>query len=311
MDYKQFLIQNRPSYLKIRQLLDDIDPTYFVRTVVNEQEIGPQTVSIVMTACNRSVQTYYTIKNIARSAYKDVQVIIVDDSTDDPIVADVLATYGIHTELIQIRNKFWINPCVNYNIGFRHVRGGKVVVQNAEVCHIDDVVTYVADHVGPNEYHAFNVSTIPNMETNYLLYEIEPISANIDQIVSLAVGHLITWYQHPIVRNGFYHFLVATDRETFDRIGGFDNDYAMAIEYDDDNFIFKARTMGLSMINVPPNVMGVHQWHSQSAAGSCTSHVRNRHLHYRKCAHFEATKTYLNFTDLDAELMVEKINEWF
>jgi glycosyltransferase involved in cell wall biosynthesis len=307
-DYKNYIIRHYNTYKKIKAFLENADQTYFDRVVINGNTLNDKTVSIVMTASNRSMQTYFTLNTISKSFCKNVQVIIVDDSSNDPIMIEELAKYNMHIELLVIKNKFWINPCVNYNIGFRHIRGGKVIVQNAEVCHIDDVVNYVANNIQNNEYHAFNVSTLPSMDANKKLHLIDPIFANANDIISLSSGWV--WYQHPLHRNAYYHFLVAMTKETFDKIGGFDIDYSMGIEYDDNEFVFKARTRGITMKNVIAPVMGVHQWHAQAASGSHSNNVRNQALHQAKCNYFEMNKSYMNFTNMDEEAMSKIVNEW-
>jgi glycosyltransferase involved in cell wall biosynthesis len=94
-----------------------------------------------MTACNRSKQTYFTLQTIQNSSHKAIQIILVDDSDSDPIAKEELEKYPFYIDFISIKmqNKKWVNPVVNYNIGFEYIRGSKVVIQNAEVCHVGDV----------------------------------------------------------------------------------------------------------------------------------------------------------------------------
>jgi glycosyltransferase involved in cell wall biosynthesis len=103
--------------------------------------ITAETISIVMTACNRSKQTYFTLQTIQNSSHKAIQIILVDDSDAEPITKEELEKYPFYIDFISIKmqNKKWVNPVVNYNIGFEYIRGSKVVIQNAEVCHVGDV----------------------------------------------------------------------------------------------------------------------------------------------------------------------------
>ena len=202
---KNHLIANYEKLYQIKEILDTQNNNYFTTIKINEKELNDNTVSIVMTACNRSVQTYFTINTIANSSYKNVQVILVDDSTTDPVTIEKLQEYNIHIELINIKNKFWVNPCVNYNIGFKHIKGSKVIIQNAEVCHVGDVINYVVNNVNNDEYHAINVCALMNLSANSALYNIGDMEySNYDKITDLCISW---WYQHSIHRNEYFHFL--------------------------------------------------------------------------------------------------------
>ena len=69
-----------------------------------------------MTSHERSKQVYFTLSTINKSNYKDIQVILVDDSVYDPVMVNHFADYKFNIDLIRINRdkKFWNNPCVNY-----------------------------------------------------------------------------------------------------------------------------------------------------------------------------------------------------
>jgi len=307
MDYKSYLTLNYEKLYQIKNMLKTMDTNYFTMIKINERELDVNTISIVMTACNRSIQTYFTIKTISDSSYKNVQVILIDDSTDDFIQVEKLEQYGIHIELIYIKNKFWVNPCINYNIGFKYIRGGKVIIQNAEVCHIGDVINYVADNIKNNEYHSINVYALGDLYENNLLYEIgDMLHDNKQKIVSLDG----CWYQHSIQRNLHFHFLTALTKETFDKIGGFDIDYGLGTSWDDNALVFKITNINIKIINAGDLIMGVHQWHPQSACGEFSTNINNRDFHNRKCNYYKINKTFLDLTSYDKNEIIDIINMW-
>jgi GT2 family glycosyltransferase len=236
-----------------------------------------------------------------------VQVIIVDDSTFDLVQPTILQTYGVHIELIIIRNKFWVNPGINYNIGFKYIRGAKVIIQNAEVCHVDDVINYVANNINDNEYHSFNVCALPDIGANDLLYEIDMIYSNYKQIVNLSNQ----WYQHPEHRNAYYHFLVALTRDTFNKVGGFDIDFGLGIEWDDVEFVYRVRNSGIKLVNVLGPVMGVQLWHTQSSSGSKSNHMNNKYIFERKKDYFNNNNKFLNLTNCNINGVIDVINKVF
>lgn len=305
---KNHLITNYEKLYRIKDMLDTLDTNYFSIIKINERkEIDESTVSIVMTACNRSVQTYFTLKSISNSAYKNIQVILVDDSTTDPIVIDKLQEYNMHIELINIKNKFWINPGINYNIGFRHIRGGKVVIQNAEVCHSGDVISYVHEHVKDDEYHVFNVCALKDANANNELYKLENILyPNRDKIEKLA----FMWYQHSLYRNGCYHFLTALTNKSFNKIKGFDIDMGIGVDFDDNAFIWKVQSTGIRLIHANVQVIGVHQWHTQTAAGSHSGNISNHHIYNCKLNYYTTYNNFLDLTSFDKKDIVDTINKY-
>jgi len=305
---KANLIKNYENLYRIKNMIDTIDENYITTTIINKRELDTNTISIVMTSCNRSIQTYFTIETISKSIYKNVQIILIDDSTNDFVSVEKLEQYDIHIELIHIKNKFWYNPCVNYNIGFKHIKGGTVIIQNAEVCHIGDVLNYVGNNINDDEYHAFNVYALNSINENKLLYEMNNTSYDNHQKIIQMRG---TWYQHHIRRNAYFHFLVALTKKTLNKIGGFDIDYAYGNSWDDDALVFKIINNNIKLINVTNVGMGIHQWHPQSAVGYNSNTIANLDLYNRKREYYKINKAFLNLTSYDKNEVVNIINEWF
>lgn len=306
MNYKVHLLNNYQKLYKIKEMLETNDMSYYSITKINEKQLNDKTISIVMTSCNRSVQTYFTLDTISRSSYTNVQIIIVDDSTNDPIIQTELQKYNMHIELINIKNKFWVNPCINYNIGFNCIRGSKVIIQNAEVCHIGDVLNYINEKVQDDEYHAFNVVALKNIDVNNLLYNIQNLTYDNYQEISKLFW---MWYQHPNHRNVYFHFLVALSKKTLDKIGGFDIDYALGIDYDDADFVSSMMKNNIKMINTPETIFGIHQWHTQTLSGSHSQNVNNKDLYFCKERYYAENKQFLNLTSYNQTEITDIINK--
>jgi hypothetical protein len=163
-----------------------------------------------MTSCNRSKQLYFTLDTIAKSNIKDIHIVLVDDSYNDPIDLELLNNYPFYIDFIQINteNKLWYNPVVNYNIGFQYVKGSKVIIQNGEVCHIGDVLLFVINNVNGDNYYVFDVKASMNFDTNDLIYNHDLSSVELFQKDSL----FSTWYQC-ITYNRNFHFLTACTKK--------------------------------------------------------------------------------------------------
>ena len=293
IDYKLYYSNNHAKLLRIKKLLDDMDTNYFTKITFNEKILDESTVSIVMTSSNRSVQTYFTLETISDSIYKNIQIILVDDSTTDQLDKEKLKEFGIHIDFIELKNKFWINPCVNYNIGFRHVKGGKIIIQNAEVCHIGDVIKDVIDKVVDDNYYIYNVYALYGPVENNELYDAKKNKIMDPQHVITIYGK---WYQHPEHRPANLHFLTAITAKTFEKITEFNVDYSIGIEFDDDDLVFRIIINNINIVNMSETIMGLHQWHCPSIANDRWNHISNCYLHIKKLEHFMQTGKIFNLT---------------
>ena len=301
------MVNNLEIIHKAKRIVDTLDTNYFDLTVLNERtDID---ISIVMTTYNRSVQTYFTLKTIANSSCKNVQVIIVDDSTTDTLNMDTLQGYGVCTYHIKTKNKFWFNPCVNYNLGFKFIKGSKVIIQNAEVCHVGDVISYVDKELKENDYLVFDVATTPNLEINGLLHQMEMTFDNYANISSLFNG----WYQHHITYNRCLHFLSAITKKTFDKINGFDYDFSMGSWYDDNEFLFRIKAVGINVIAVPldKQIQGIHQWHPISGYDWDKGMIKNDGLIDAKVTYFHKHAKLFYSTDYPLDEAYDKLIELF
>ena len=298
---------NLDELVKIRKLVEEKDMSYYTQKFLccNEQE-NPS-ISIVMTSSNRSKQVYYTIKTICDSSLsKNIQIVLVDDSDNDPILIERLTEYldkinSINLITINRDNKCWLNPCINYNIGFNYVNKNskKIIIQNGEVCHIGDVIKYVNDIVNEDEYHVFDVKAIFNLENNEKIYNLNQSNRNIsvydnEQIEwSLEVNG---WYQtHKCPRN--YHFLASMTSNTFKRVNEFSYDYALCSSYDDDDFLLKIRDVKINIINpgyLIEKIGGIHLFHKNSFSNRDVT--LNQNLFVLKKKYFETFDEYLELT---------------
>lgn len=287
------LLSNRQKIAYIKRNID----RFYQHTRINQENrsVTPDTVSIVMTSSNRSKQTYYTLDTISCDKYKDVQVILVDDSTTDHIQTDVLKRYPFIIDFIRIipDKKIWGNPCVNYNIGFQFIEGGKVIIQNAEVCHVDNVVDYVHKNVYDNIYTVFDVIATNSLQHNEMLY-LKPIITT--EIYSdKKIFEDGRWYQSATHRNRKFHFLAATTRSTFNKIGGFSYDYAIGNAYDDDDFVLRIESLDIEIRCVDHfNVKcgGIHLYHTPSEETWGNKLPMNDLIFQEKKKYYETTKRY-------------------
>jgi len=291
------LYQNLKQLYNLQYIVKSKDPTYFSHITLRPRNITSDTISIVMTSHERSKQVYFTLDTIAKCAYKNIQVIIVDDSHTDPLDVARLNEYNIMIEFITINpdKKCWSNPCINYNIGFEYIKGGKVVIQNSEVCYIGDVLSYINEKVVDNIYYVFDVKASRSMDTNELIYKKDLAITIYDEDI------WDSWYQHYNLRNVKYHFLCALTRSTFNKIGGFSYDYSFGSCYDDNDLLLKMYMQSISFINVCNdiyNIGGIHLFHGYNMPDRrAYSSEMNDKLFEKKKKYCAIYKEYLELSD--------------
>ena len=246
---------------EFRRQLEASPEEFYTHRLFEKNAITSETVSILMTSSNRSKQVSYTLQTIARSAYKNVHVILVDDSTTDPVTPVMLEPLPFSVDFITINRatKCWHNPVVNYNIGFKYIKGGYVILQNAEVCHVGDVISYLVGNVPESEYWVFDVRASKGHDANEEIYRLgtdTPAVYTNDALYML-------WYQHQ-TNDRKFHFLAGGKRSTFDRIGGFSFDYMLGSSWDDDDYLLKIQAQKIPIRSIYHPVSGcggIHLYH--------------------------------------------------
>ena len=288
----QYLIDNKHVISGIRSNLSK----FYHHERIGSQPINDKTVTIVMTSSNRSKQTYYTLQSIANSQYKNVQVVLVDDSVSDPIDAKQLETYPFVIDFVRILSdiKTWANPCVNYNIGFQFVEGGYVIIQNAEVFHVGDVISCCALILNNSVYCVFDVRQSAGYDTNELFYKSSTFDTSIYGNHSyFGNGH---WYQSAEDNNRALHFLSGMSRSVFNKIGGFSYDYSLGDSYDDDDLILKIHSLGIKIVSASHKLVncgGIHLYHTLSSLAWAQTVPTNNLIYKEKLKYFSVTGKYL------------------
>ena len=290
----QTLFENKDSIFEIKKKVDGLDNSLFIHYNYPNIPIYDDTISIVMTSSNRSRQVYYTLETIKKCSFKNIHVIIVDDSDIDPIKKEELEKYPYHIDLVYIRteNKNWINPVVNYNIGFKFIKGSRVVIQNAEVCYVGDILGWISTNITDNNYYSFDVKAINSFENNEVIYNTNNLMNNIylkDNLFSM-------WYHG---RNNItnYHFLTAMTRNTFELVKNFSYDYTFGIDYDDNDFLLKIKSKQINIVNLFNDeyfLGGIHLYHISSYL-KWVNVISNSEIFNKKLNHYNNFNEYIEF----------------
>lgn len=227
-------------------------------------------ISIVMAYHNRPDQLYTTLKSIIKSkSAKEVEIIIVDDASD--VKPKGLKDFDLNIRLFRIKkeDKWWVNPCIPYNYGFKRATGDYIIIQNPECVHVGDLITYVKEHQERDTYHSFHCYSI-NVEMTHKVWEdlneiknikfrdAQPNDTNIDE----------GWYNHEIYRPSYIHFCAAISKYRLDEIGGFDPRFAKGIAKEDIAFVHTLQHHKEIKMKFVANPFVIHQYHKRSWKGA-------------------------------------------
>lgn len=219
-------------------------------------------ISVVMTTFNRPQQLRKTLESINAQEFRLSQIIeaiVVDDGTDNEsqaICRDFGATY---IKLDRPQSQAYRNPAFPNNVGIRAAKGGIVILQNAECCHVD-----------PN-----TIEKLANAVTDKNVVFAKVIALNPDGSI-----------QQPYCSKDLprpYFFCGAIRKSWLDKLRGFDEDYVNA-GYDDDDMAARLRKEGLTFEFSDIEVH--HQWHPPAGTGH-TDFGPSLALYTQKCAAME------------------------
>ena len=274
--------------------------------------------SVVITANNRSEQTYFSLKswdNIAKINKKYIQIILVEDTKNINNKVDIQKlNNSIYTNLnivyIYIKNKFWINPCLNYNIGFEYIKSDNVVLTNAETCIFGNIYTEIKNNLNKDNYLVFDVFEMgkehrSNCNLNKKIWD-ECSDFNYNNILNFIIDKDVYWIQSKNrVKN--FHFLTSIHKETLQKIKGFDLDFMFGIAYDDGIFIYDVINSGIKIVNLHHDdckIVGLHQWHNIDESIVLAN---NADLYWFKLKYMEKKAKNIHFNDYDTfeKLLIE------
>ena len=223
-------------------------------------------ISIVTAYYNRKQLFYETLKSIAKSSYKDIECIAVDDASDEEERIEDLCEEFSFLKVIRIEpeDKWYFNACIPFNIGIRKAEGDIIMLQNPECLHVHDVLQYVAKTVNKRNYITISAYQIGKKGTK-ILPKIINDGNLLNHFKSLPQQGWtpeteMGWYNHPKYKPTAYHFCSAMTKKNMIRFGGFDERFALGIAYEDTEFIYRIRKRRLRVMIVN-EVSVIHQWH--------------------------------------------------
>jgi len=308
------LRRNGTNFMKIFDTyMNNIDMDYFSKFYDNFNQavtpINPEIkikqdikVSIVMAYFNKKQQLEQTLKSIRKSSYKNFEIVIVDDASNEDqkvinFINNVKNELDVKVITISKEEKTWINPCIPYNIGIKNATGDIIIIQNPEVMHVNDCISYVVNNLERGDWISFNCYGSPNFNYNA---EINSLENDLDifnkinsssqkiggnSVQNKEVGGWLNHYEKFFVG---YHYLGAIHKSDLNEKmgGGFDERFKNGSCLDDDQFIkrliynnfnFKTTTFNSG------NPFGIHLYHDKPDSVNMDNYRINRKIFDEYC----------------------------
>jgi GT2 family glycosyltransferase len=228
-------------------------------------------ISIVSAYHNRRDLLINTLKTINTTS-GDVEYIVVDDcSSEEHRIEDLVEVFPFLKVIrLEKEDKWYVNPCVVFNKGFKEAKGDVIILQNPECLHVGDIIGK-ALQVKDDEYLSFGCYSIDQNKTKSIsehLINTTNVEETLLSVVEPNYSPVSSdgdngWYNHSLLRPVGYHFCSSITRKNLEELGGFDERFAHGIAYDDNEILLRIRRKGLQIkiINKP---FVVHQWHYTS-----------------------------------------------
>jgi len=219
-------------------------------------------ISIVSAYFNRKRLLINTLDSLSKSVISEFEFIVVDDCSDeDNRIEDLCETYPFLKVIrINLSEKWYVNPCIPFNIGFKETKGDIILIQNPECFHYDDILSYVNNNLKENDYLSFSCYALSKEKTEVLQESLLQDNLIIDKSVREDISGDEGWYNHSVYRPVGYHFCSAIHKSKLNELGGFDERYANGVTHDDNEFLVRIKRMGLNF-KIIDSVKVLHQWH--------------------------------------------------
>lgn len=206
---------------------------------------------------------------------RDYEVVIVEDlknSLDDKLHRELLEVVKrfeqIYIVLLTSRREC-LNPAPAFNFGVSRSLGKYIILTNPECMHTKDILSEM-DAIFNNDEWVYVICGCRESD----------VIRQGDHYTKLAYVEG-QWFVHTKYNNRRLHFCSALHRETYLKVGGFDEEYARGIGYDDDDFRNTMWAAGVKFVD-RDDLLIYHQRHSLNYQKSDELRDLNRKYYMRK-----------------------------
>lgn len=221
-------------------------------------------ISIVMAYHSRAFQFMNTLDSYVK--YYDpstIELCVVEDhpSTGDPMCERILSRYPFRYkyEVVDRRNSKWRNPAPLYNRAARLASHEVIALTNPENLHMGPVLNHAMGSIRDGVYLVYACAMI-----NFVPGTLEECEQRWNREGSFdRVGPSATqWYIHSIHYHRYLHFMSVIMRSDYWKAGGFDEEYEDGYCYEDDDFVERLKSIGMSL-EIIDDPFVVHQFHDR------------------------------------------------
>lgn len=240
-------------------------------------------ISIVSAYYNRKLlfrRTLDSIKIQLEKNFTDIEYIVIDDgSNEDERLEDLVQLYPFLKIIRLEKEKKWYkNSCIPFNIGFQHVSGDQIIIQNPECLHFGNILEYTQKNLTEDNYLSFGCYSLGEYSTDHL-DELLPDRNNILKIIAENNEEnkkegTDCWYNHSTIRPVGFHFCSAVSKKNLYELGGFDERFATGVAYDDNEFLHRIKLKGLEIKIIDEEIV-LHQNHYRKESSMNNSHIMN------------------------------------
>lgn len=216
-------------------------------------------ITVVMAYHNRQEQLNKTLQSYTLSAYKDFNVVIVDDCSENDIVPLALP---FKVDIIKLKEKSWLNAGVVFNKGFNKAleyNPDIVLITSPECYHVGDVLSYAATVTDEN-YLSFACFKVNKDVNEDIVTLIENNNHIIRYNADGSWSEPGAWGNHSVFDPVAFHYASAITVKNLKKINGFEERFAYGVSFEDDYLVRQIKTLGLR-VDIVDSPFVVHQWH--------------------------------------------------
>lgn len=211
-----------------------------------------------------------------------VEVVIIDDGSRPELQPFFPVGFTLPTKLVTIRNKDGINPCTPINIGVSVASGELILLSSPEIVHTNSILSAIDESgVGAKECWFFNVFALTSHALNSRLIASEShwsfmevyntFNSELDKDLGCNgyswANSFGSWYSHPVYRRTDLNFLSLMRRESFSKIGGFNERYRNGSGFDDNEFRRRMISRGFQF-KYKESTAAIHLMHEEVSTRS-------------------------------------------
>lgn len=194
----------------------------------------------------------------------DIEIVLINDTPSlpngDPAIG-ILETSGIPYQYHVYNRSIdkWRNPGPVYNRAAEKAKYDFFHLTNPENLHLGPVLKHCQDYMTEDNYIVYGCRSLKVEPLS-----IEQVLENPDSLTDWQDAN--GWYQHTKIDNRLLHFGSIISKQLYNEIGGFDNQFAEGVAFEDNDFIQTIISNGTNVLAFDDPCVA-HQRHDRSHIG--------------------------------------------